>query len=181
MSRYDSLAGVDTIDADDSRKTISQFQDNYRYYRSQGHSHTEAKNMAIDYHRRYTARECTDNWDEFSATVEDERLTQYDLVLYNQTVTALAASCNPKQMQFLFATIRFEQLEDQLNENNLRLCHTVCADFYPDSVREIAEWMGFSIRKNGSCNSIVRYRQQLAELAARFRPGQMPNLDEVMA
>lgn len=173
---YDSTFGLDKLETSESERSaqrpISMYQDSYRYYRSQGKTHVEAQQEATDYHRRYTAREMTANWGETNQNYADEDVVSApDQISYNQLVQALYRAANETQRQFLFATIRMGGLDQHLDETNTRLCQEVCGSFYPEMIRDIAEWLGLPVRENGSCTAITRYRKSVQELTVAVMGG----------
>lgn len=162
-----------------SGETTSTFLDNYQYAVRIGGTHTEARNFAIDYHRKFTAREATDNWDAVKGSFEDEDVTsQYDSVLMNERITnivrgariELTAPMADKLIQWTMLLFRQHGIDQMMNEENLKLCIQYCGDENPDEVKDIARAMGFTIRPNGSCNSMTRYRKQLQEIVAKYCP-----------
>jgi hypothetical protein len=166
---YDSTFGLDVLENSESERSasrpISMFQDSYRYGRSQGKTHVEAMQEATDYHRRYTAREHTSMWTETSGNYADEEvLTAADRISYNQLVERLYKAANEPQRQFLFATIRMGGLDQHLDAANAKLCQDICGSFYPEMVRDIAEWLNLPVRENGSCTAIARYRKSIQAL-----------------
>lgn len=169
MAHYDSLAGLNRLETSEdpgTGKTISQFQDSYRYYMSQGMTSVEARCRATDYHRRYTAREVTHDWDLTAQTTPDDNGHPIDAILsFNQTVRRLYAVSDFELRRVMFAYVRLIGADDQLDDDNQRCCALMCGKFYPDTVAEIAQWLHLKMRDNGSCNRISRLRHQLAQLA----------------
>ena len=166
---YDSTFGLDKLETSESERSsqrpISMYQDTYRYSRSQGKTHVEAIQEATDYHRRYTSREMTANWSETNQNyAEENEVSAPDQISYNQLVRALYAAANETQRQFLFATIRMGGLDQHLDEANLALCQDICGSFYPEMIRDIAEWLGLPVRENGSCTAITRHRKSVQDL-----------------
>jgi hypothetical protein len=181
MPRYDTLhysprANRSVDSGRDGLDTTSTFLDNYQYARRTGMTHVEAHHYAIDYHRKFTAREATDNWDDVKGSFMDEgSLDAIDQIAINETlgqiVRAIRIELIPamaeKMLRFLFLTLRKEDVDQHMNEALLLECVTNAGDCYPDEVKDIAAAMGFVIRPNGSCNSMTRYRKQLQEICVK--------------
>jgi hypothetical protein len=154
-------------------RQMSVFQENYNYAkRVLGYTHIESKCYAIDYHRKFTARECTEHFDALTGGLEDESVAAFDHVLFNELVAKLDSGSDQKQVQFLYLVIRQQDLERHLNKHNLLRCIEVCGTEEPEEVKDIARAMGFAVRANGSCNSMARYRRQLQGIVAAIFPGE---------
>lgn len=173
---YDSTYGLDRLETSEEargpQRPLSMYQDTYRYARSQGMTHVEAWQAATDYHRRYTAREKTDNWGETGHEyAEEDAVSAPDQISYNQLVARLYAAADETQRRFLFATIRMGGLDQYLDADNAALCEETCGAFYPEMIRDIAEWLDLPVRDNGSCTAITRYRKSLQDLTERVVGG----------
>lgn len=168
MSRFDSLTNMENAGSDSSIKSTSIFQDNYRYARvCLGKDHTSARNFAIDYHRQHTSREMTDFWDDQKHTFEDENaVSQFDLVAFNQLVFKLWAASDVQGRQFLFSILRQQDLEQHLSQENLQRLDESIGDFSPEKMSEVVKFMQLPARANGSSGRIPALRKELAKLAS---------------
>jgi hypothetical protein len=152
-------------------RQMSIFQENFEYARKTlGYTYIESKCYAIDYYRKFTAKERTENFDVMTEGLQDESVSAFDHVLFNELVTKMDEAADLKQAQFLYLVVRQQDLERYLDRRNLLRCVEVCGSEEPEEVKDIAKVMGFTVRANGSCNSMARYRRQLQELFSGLFP-----------
>lgn len=146
-------------------REISIFQENFEYWRSQGESVIVARNKAIDYYRKFTKREVTDNWETFQGTIEDENhIAPLELISFNQTVSKLIEAATVKDRKFLFLIIKQHDLDQYLNPENEALCDFYTGDKRPEKMFEVAGMMGFSCQASGSSISANNHKKILQSL-----------------
>lgn len=144
---------------------ITIFREEYNYWRKLGHAHIVARNKAIDYYRKFTSREVTDNFDILQETIEDESaVSAIEYVSFNQMLDRVVTSANAQESKFIFLMVRMQQLEGCLNAENLNRSVFYCGDAYPDTMQEMAAALGYTCQKSGSSMSTLRLRKKMGKM-----------------
>jgi hypothetical protein len=153
------------------RGSISVFDEDYRYWRSQlkedgtPYSHFEARNKAIDYYRQFTKREVNET-DEFSLdTFESDQHSPDEIAELNLIFDKVFRNTREVKIKKLFCfLLRAEALEDLLNESNRDMVDLMIGDSNPGSAAEMSEAMGFKVNGNRVSNSLLEWKYALQNL-----------------
>jgi len=141
---------------------ISIFREEYRYWRRSGLNHVCAYNRAVDYYRKFTMREVTEDWELRADSMADPNAVDPEQYTYfNQMVSKAVNGLNPKERKFLFLVIRQIGVDSDLNEENTMLCDFYAGNHHPERMHEIAGIMGFSCQASGSSITAGNYRKRL--------------------
>lgn len=158
---------TERVSSAEGGKTI--FREEYDYWRQLGHAHTVAMHRAIDYYRKFTKREVTDNFEVFQETMQDEfAVDPSEYVGFNQLISRVVANSSAQESKFVFLMVRMQQLEHYLNLENMNLAVFYCGDAYPDSMQEMAAALGYSCQKSGSSMSTLRLRKKVGKLLSEL-------------
>ena len=130
------------------------FEEEYQYHRSLGKSHIEAYHRAVDYYRKFTRREITSGWEEYSETFEQKIHTEASQIIHvNETFSKLfpkVKEVSDKAGKLLCLIFRFEGLEQFLNEENIKIIYEEVGDDYPEAVWEMAKMLGYKTKGSSS-------------------------------
>ncbi len=163
----------------DGEHTVSQFdrnnhifQEEYDYWRKQRgvdgkplHSHITAYNRAVDYYRKFTAHEATQNWKQ--AVDREHHDTQaedmVERIQFNQVVATMFTKLTPRQKELLCFVIVQQDLDQYLNEENAKTVRAIVKKKRPEDVKDIAKAMNLNLSKVGVCTPITKMRQRIRE------------------
>lgn len=158
---------TERVSSAEGGKTI--FREEYDYWRKLGHAHKVATHRAIDYYRKFTSREVTDNFEVIQETRQDESaIDPSEYVGFNQLVARVVANSSAQESKFVFLMVRMQQLEQYLNLENTNLAVFYCGDSYPDSVQEMAAALGYTCQNSGSSLSTLRLRKKVGKLLSEL-------------
>jgi hypothetical protein len=164
---------------DGEEHTVSQFdrnnhvfQEEYQYWRRQRnaegkplHSHVVAYNRAADYYRKFTAHESTQNWQQ--AVDREHHDTQaedmVERIQFNQVVATMLGKLTARQKELLCYVVVQQDLDQYLDEENLRVVRGIVKKKRPEDVKDIAKAMKLNLSKVGVCTPITKMRQRIRE------------------
>ena len=157
---------------DDDRSTegISQhirnnavFREEYEYHKRCGHAHSVAERRAIDYYRKYTSREITQDWQRLAdETLQDGQAQGViDTISFNQSVARMLKHVTPKQRVFIAFEIVRNDLDRWLNDENGKFVARLTKRKRPEEVREMASCMGLAFNNIGVATPLTKMRQRI--------------------
>lgn len=149
-------------------KPWTQFGSEYWAWRENGYSHVESLNKARDYYRKYIRREIL-NSDEMSIdhTVESDDPSvdeQADVqILFDRVMDNLE---NEKDIKLFIGIISMENLDVHLSPDQKAVVDSVINDNQITCLGDLAEFIGYKLGKNGSCQSMLLRRYDLRDLVS---------------
>lgn len=157
-------------------KGISQFDEEYQYWRKAGLDHTSSKNKAIDWWRKHGSRELLestfvtigDSEEEQDADKlygPDHRPTQDKTTEISSLVRKfIEGTKSVKDKIYFIVLIRAHGLDEHLDDDTLDLMESV-TEIRADSDKrsDIAKAMNFKVKENGSTSSMYLIHNRMKE------------------
>lgn len=170
------------FDSDDCKdvkqldRNLTVFQEEYNYYRKLGHSHSVATNYAIDYYRKHTKHEITENWvkqaDE-STSVEDDTI---ETIQFNEVVRSifkeLKENYNDSYVKLFSLIIVQQDLDENLDQDLQDLVYSYTKESRPELNKDLIDCMGMKPSKIGISVPLYNMRMKIKELCSslNFKP-----------
>lgn len=164
---------------DPNRGSISLFDDTIEYHVAQGLPYYQAKQRAIDEYRKFSSRQV--QGETFDIMVDSylgcdqpsaEKLIDVNLV-FEKLIRDVAASYKKEKDRLRCAKLvccmfRLYGVDEYLFEDNQMLMDHMLDEFFPNAEYEIAEFLGYKVRWNGSCTPLFCWKVDLARIASKF-------------
>lgn len=139
----------------------------YWHWRENGFSHFEALNKARDYYRRYTRREITSG-EGFLESVEDESATLPQIVDLRNMFDKVIVSGSDMEIKLFCGILRMQNLDTLLNSNQQEYVNGLMEGSSIGTQYELAQWMGYKVRDNGSCSALSNRKWDLGKLLSKM-------------
>lgn len=143
------------------------FRLEYDYWRQQGQAHIVCYRKAIDYYRKNTRREVTENYkqkiDEIAYDNSAEDIIEK--INFNQNIARAFLEVDSEIERELLAYIIIQQEVFQyLDDRMLAVVEKYTKGNHPENAKEIAECMGFKLNSIGVSTKLYNTRKKIAAI-----------------
>jgi len=162
-------------------ETISLFDDTVQWHMSAGATKLEATHRAIDEYRKFTRRQIQgETYDIMSETIlSEDSVTPEDEIHASQIFSKMIElvinhpqvrkSKTEMAVKLVCCLFRMNGLEEIMGETEAEFINKMLGNFFPETEMEIAEFLGYSVRKStGSCGMMTEWKQWLSRAAGEM-------------
>lgn len=143
------------------------FGNEYWHWRENGLSHFESLNKARDYYRKYTAREVLPE-DGFMESIEDEAATLPQIVDLRNAFDKVLTRGTNMEVKLFCGILRMQNMDMLLSDSQQLYVESLMAGSAIGTQYELAQWMGYKVRPNGSCSALSHRKWDLGSLLSRL-------------
>jgi hypothetical protein len=166
-------AGTGGDHADDYPQRLRNnciFRMEYDYWRNNGQAHIVAHRKAIDYYRKHTSREVTENWiakaDNHEQSHQIEEATER--IQFNDIVRLILSELTDRQLEFFCYIIVQQDLDQQLDDDLFKIVITNTHGNRPEEVKDIANFMGLKLSKTNVCTTLTMSRNRIKAIFVKY-------------